>query len=125
MWNRDRVCLFSGSGTPLQASLGQPRLVIAKGDMEIQDDPSEIGQQFFYGVGKRKSFSRAFPHLLQAAKLNDAHCQNLVGYSYHVGLGVEKDLAQAVAWYKRAARNDDKEALFNLALLYEKGEGVK
>lgn len=88
-------------------------------------DPSELGKQLFYGVGKRRSYVRAFPLLLQAARLNDSHCQNLVGYCYELGLGTEKDLEGAMFWYRKAASYDDKEALGNLALLYEKGKGVK
>ena len=82
------------------------------------EDPSEIGQQFFYGVGTKKSYVKAFPYLLQAARLNDPHCQNLVGYCYDLGLGTKKDLRQAILWYRRAAKNDDKEGLGNLALHY-------
>ena len=93
--------------------------------MDTQDDPSEIGQQFFYGSGRRKSYRRAFPYLLKAAKLNDPHCQNLVGYCYALGLGVEKDISLALYWYRYAASNDDKELLGNLALHYKKGDGAK
>jgi uncharacterized protein len=74
---------------------------------------------------ERKSYRKAFPYLLQAAELNDPHCQNLVGYCYDLGLGVEKNTQLALFWYRQAARNDDKEALGNLALHYERGEGVK
>ena len=42
-----------------------------------------------------------------------------------MGLGTKKDLQEAIFWYRRAAGNDDREALGNLALHYEKGEGVK
>jgi len=90
-----------------------------------KEDPSEMGQQLFYGAGKKKSYVRALPYLLQAAKLNDPHCQNLVGYCYDLGLGTKKDLRRAMFWYRKAAKYDDNDALFNLALLYEKGEGVK
>lgn len=85
------------------------------------EDPSDLGQQFFYGDGRKKSYRRAFPYLLKAAKLNDPHCQNLVGYCYSHGLGVEKDTRLALFWYRRAAANDDKEALGNLALRYRNG----
>jgi hypothetical protein len=37
--------------------------------MKPSEDPSEIGQQFFYGVGRRKRYRRAFPYLLKAAQL--------------------------------------------------------
>ena len=87
--------------------------------------PSDFGQQFFYGRGRKRSYVKALPYLLQAATLNDPHCQNLVGYCYDLGLGTKRDLRQAIYWYQRAALHDDKEALGNLALHYEKGEGVR
>jgi TPR repeat protein len=87
--------------------------------MTLQKDPSYIGQQFFYGAGRKKSYRQAFPYLLAAARAGDPHCQNLVGYSYDRGLGVKKDIQSAILWYRQAARNNDPEGLFNLALSYK------
>ena len=89
------------------------------------EEAAEIGQQYFYGEKRKKNYKQAFPYLLQAAKAGEPHCQNLVGYCYHLGLGVEKNIKSAVRWYQRASSNDDLEALGNLALLNEKGIGVK
>ena len=52
-----------------------------------------------------------------------AECQ--VGYFYYDGLGVEKDLAQAFAWTKRAAEHGDRDAQYNLAWFYEEGTGTE
>jgi uncharacterized protein len=92
---------------------------------EAEVEASEIGQQFFYGQGRRKSYKKAFPYLLVAGEAGDPHCQNLLGYCYDRGLGVEKDSQAAIFWYEYAASNDDIEGLFNLALSYEKGEGAE
>lgn len=51
-----------------------------------------------------------------------AECQ--VGYFYYRGLGVEKDLAKALYWTQRAAEHGDRDGQYNLATLYENGEGV-
>lgn len=51
-----------------------------------------------------------------------AECQ--VGYFYHEGLGVEKDLSKAFEWTKRAAEHGDWDAQYNLAGLYEEGTGT-
>ncbi len=51
-----------------------------------------------------------------------AECQ--VGYFYHEGLGVEKDLSQAFAWTKRAAEHDDWDAQYNLGCFYAEGTGT-
>lgn len=90
-----------------------------------KDNPSRVGQNYFYGISKRKNYRKAFPHLLDAAFLGYDHCQNLVGYCYHLGLGVEKDSALAAYWYQQAAKAMHKEALYNLATMYEKGDGVE
>jgi TPR repeat protein len=50
---------------------------------------AEAGQQFYYCLGKRKSYKKAFPLLLDAAQAGHIHSQNLVGYCYDMGLGVE------------------------------------
>lgn len=52
-----------------------------------------------------------------------AECQ--VGYFYHEGLGVEKDLSKAFEWTKRAAEHGDRDAQYNLAGLYEEGTGTE
>lgn len=51
-----------------------------------------------------------------------AECQ--VGYFYLEGLGVEKDLTQALYWTERAARHGDRDGQYNLAWFYEEGIGV-
>ena len=52
-----------------------------------------------------------------------AECQ--IGYFYYDGLGVEKDLAKAVWWTRRAADHGDRDGLCNLAWFYEDGIGVE
>jgi uncharacterized protein len=62
--------------------------------------------------------------LLQAANAGYVHSQNLVGYCYSEGLGTQKDPGLALYWFRAAAQDHHKEALFNLALAYENGEGI-
>ena len=89
-----------------------------------KDNPSEIGQNLFYGISVRRNYRKAFPYLLDAAALGDVHAQNLVGYCYDLGLGVKRSKSEALFWYRHAAKFNHKEALYNLALKHEKGEGV-
>ncbi len=89
------------------------------------ENPSLIGQRYFYGDSGRRNYRKAFPFLLEAASAGDVHPQNLVGFCYDLGLGVQKDSAQAVFWYQRAARHRHKEALCNLAISYARGKGVE
>ena len=52
-----------------------------------------------------------------------AECQ--IGYFYYDGLGVDKDLAKAVWWTRRAADHGDRDGQCNLAWFYEDGTGVE
>ena len=72
----------------------------------------------------RKNYRKAFPYLLDAAALGYVRAQNLVGYCYDLGLGVKRSKSAALFWYRQAAKCNHREALWNLALKYEKGEGV-
>lgn len=51
-----------------------------------------------------------------------AECQ--VGYFYLKGLGVPRDLQQAVYWTRRAAIHGDWDGQYNLGSFYEEGIGV-
>ena len=88
-------------------------------------EPSERGQDLFYGLGVRKNYRKAFPLLMEAAQSGHVHCMNLVGYSYDSGFGVQKDFAAAVHWYGRAAEHSHRVALYNLAVCYDRGHGVQ
>ena len=73
--------------------------------MDKLDDPWEIGQDFFYGIGRRKNYRRAFPYLLEAARLNHPHCQNLVGYCFGTGSGYFLDQSGLFSvWANRRIR---------------------
>lgn len=52
-----------------------------------------------------------------------AECQ--IGYFYYEGLGVEKDIAKAVYWTRRAADHGDRDGQCNLAWFHEDGIGVE
>ena len=52
-----------------------------------------------------------------------AECQ--IGYFYYEGFGVEKDLAKALYWTRRAAEHGDRDGQYNLAWFYENAIGVE
>src|ERR1700727_2893337 len=85
----------------------------------------ELGTTLFWGIGRRKNYRRAFPHLVIAALVGNPYCQNIVGYCYDMGLGVEKSSRSAFQWYKAAARNQNIDGIVNLALCYDLGKGVE
>jgi len=61
---------------------------------------------------------------LMQAKDGNAEAQHSLAARYEEGHGVEADLAQAVAWYRRAADQGHAPAHFKLGQLYEEGRGV-
>ena len=92
----------------------------------LNREASRIGRQYFYGMGRRRrSYRKAFPYLLQAARAGYVHSQNLVGCCYADGLGVKRDMGTALYWFRAAAAGNHKEALFNAGLAYDYGLGTK
>ena len=64
---------------------------------------------------------------LKALKVDaqsDSSKQYLLGLMYENGLGVDPDISQAVQWYQRAAKGGNGKAMFNLANMYQDGQGV-
>lgn len=61
----------------------------------------------------------------EAADQGDAEAQMHLGYLYEQGLGVERDLEQAVSLYRRAAQAGLADAQYQLGLMYELGIGVE
>ena len=54
---------------------------------------------------------------------NDPKSMALLAELYANGLGVPKDDAKAVEWYKRAADRGDREAMFQLGVFRFSGRG--
>ena len=63
---------------------------------------------------------------LQAkANAGDAEAQFELGVDYRWGLGVKRDEAEAMRWYRKAADQGLAKAQYNLAIAYDGGIGVK
>ena len=59
------------------------------------------------------------------AEKGDPKAQNELGEALYAGkLGVTKDAAQAVKWFRKAADQNHPAAQYNLAVGYERGDGV-
>ena len=54
-----------------------------------------------------------------------AHAENMVGYCFDEGKGVEQNWTKAVEWYTKAAKKGHSYAMNNLGYCFEKGEGVE
>jgi hypothetical protein len=73
---------------------------------------------------------RAFPPavikaLAAAAADGDGQAMANLGFCYAQGQGVERDLEQAVAWYRKGAEAGNGLAMADLGFCYEQGQGVE
>lgn len=68
---------------------------------------------------------KAYPLLLGAMDAGDYRAHYALGTWYLYGRHVKASNKKAVRLFKQAAENDVAEAAFDLAVCYEKGEGVK
>jgi TPR repeat protein len=62
--------------------------------------------------------------LQQKAGAGDAAAQNRLGVVYRQGLGVERNYGEAIAWFRKAAKQGNPSAMFNLGASYYNGEGL-
>ena len=62
---------------------------------------------------------------MKSALQGDPEAQRDLGVCFFYGEGVHKNPAEAVKWYRRAAKQCDAKAQYNLALCYEHGDGVR
>jgi TPR repeat protein len=67
----------------------------------------------------------AFKLFLRAAAAGHASAKNSVGYFLDHGLGTRKNAAEAMLWYRRAARQGDLSAYSNIAINYKNAGNVR
>lgn len=68
------------------------------------------------------SNQQAFQAYMYAAELGNVSAMFWVGWMYHTGTGVGKNLTEAIKWYQLAAKKKHPTALNNLGKMYETGE---
>jgi TPR repeat protein len=90
-----------------------------------EDSAMEQGRKYFYGIRTKKNYWRAFPLFLDAAQHGYVHAQFMVGFAFRDGLRTQEKITQSRKWWASAAKRDHPGALFNLALDYDYGRGVR
>jgi WD40 repeat protein/TPR repeat protein len=80
--------------------------------------------RILHEVAMDRNLRAAHHWALMSAKQGHALAQNLVGYDYNSGVGVEKNSQKALFWYQRAAEQGYAGAQINLAFNYRDGNGV-
>ena len=71
-----------------------------------------------------RNWAAALPACTREASAGNQSAQRNLGSMYDQGLGVNKDPAQAVLWFRKAADTGNRDAIFQLATMYEQGRGV-
>lgn len=67
---------------------------------------------------ENNQFNEAYGELLRLAEAGSAHAQLHLGWMYHFGKGVQRDVNEAKRWYHRAVRSNLPRAEFYLASTY-------
>ena len=70
-------------------------------------------------AARRGEYAVAAQLMSPLAEKGDASAQFNIGYMYAHGLGVQRDLASAVNWYRKAAEQGLEIAQHRLALLWQ------
>lgn len=115
------------------------RLFTESADAGVEIAQYNLGVLYYSGTGVAQDYSQAFKWTRMAAEQGHTNAQYNLGTLYYNGLGVraeifkrwpllliyqQSDLEEAARWYLLAAENDHGDAQYNLASMYQKGEGV-
>ncbi len=105
-------------------------VISSKVIVTYEDDNSRellsIGLAYYIGQnGYKRDYAKAYEYLKQAADLNNADAQAVIGIMYENGYGRSLDYAKAAEWYQKAAAQDQSNAQNSLGLLYLNGLGVE
>ena len=85
--------------------------------LNVIEDRYETGRMaFLFG-----QYEVAYKAWLPLAETGYAKAQASIGWIFHTGNGVEKDLQTAAIWYRKAADQGHEIAQNNLGVFYEKG----
>ncbi|WP_455366573.1 SPOR domain-containing protein [Kaarinaea lacus] len=102
-------------------------------DFELADAPPEPRPEFDISGFQEEEYSRgrmaflfgqyqmAYEIWKPLAEHGYAKAQATLGWMYHIGKGVNKDLASAYNWYEKAAKQNHPVAQNNLGVFYEQG----
>ena len=67
---------------------------------------------------EQSKYAEAFCLLLPIAKSGNSEAQAKIGMFYQLGLGVERNLTEAIYWLEKAAKQGNGEAAHNLGTLF-------
>jgi len=62
--------------------------------------------------------------VISLANQGNAKSQYELGLMYELGMGIDKNHSQALAWYQKSANQDYAKAQYNLGIFYALAKGV-
>jgi TPR repeat protein len=107
----------------------------AQGDMEAMElrdamasrmTPTQIAeaQKLAREFKPQDVYTKTLQELKARGDQGDADAQFKVGLIYYMGQGVLRDYLEALAWFKKAALQNNPYAQYNVGYMCEKGEGT-
>ncbi|MBQ1201534.1 MAG: SEL1-like repeat protein, partial [Alistipes sp.] len=121
------VTVAEGRTATINATLKKQITSQLKGVTPIEIDSSLTAEQLEAKANEyynKKDYNSAVQYYHKAAQAGKAFSQMRIGYCYHVGFGVTKDIAEAAKWYRKSAEQGNASAQCNLGYCYENGLGV-
>ena len=121
------VTIADGKTATINATLKKQITSQLKGVTPIEIDSSLTAEQLEAKANEyynKKDYNSAVQYYHKAAQAGKAFSQMRIGYCYHVGFGVTKDIAEAAKWYRKSAEQGNASAQCNLGYCYENGLGV-
>ena len=105
-------------------ALAWPALTANLQAQAIKDTPAIVHFEAGLAAYQANDLTLAYTEFLRSANVGHSDSQFNVALMYENGIGVDKDLQQALAWYRKAAFNGNSAAQYNLAVFYENGRGT-
>lgn len=73
---------------------------------------------------EKGDYTTSYNLFMDVAESGDPVAQNYLGVHYYLGLGVKRDLREALLWYGKAAKQGDPRAQLNYGLMFQNGYGT-
>lgn len=118
---KSSVSAFGAPGTSAQAPASPPNPSVLKPGARDQNvDPAPVAS-----IDRQQQISAKPQDLRNAAAGGAPAAQFEIAVRYADGRGIARDLAQAAAWFERAAQQEFAPAQYRLGAIFEKGVGVE
>ncbi|MDP1724372.1 MAG: tetratricopeptide repeat protein [Alphaproteobacteria bacterium] len=104
------------NGVVLQQIIDLEQREIIDLDNKIKNDERYYGLLTAFKMND--VLTRCYPTILEKAKSNNVHCQNILGVMFLYGLGVMQSNITAYAWFQKAADKGYPQALHAIGFKY-------